>query len=252
MDIAQSIQRLKDNYDTLVSLSETYTVLIKDDDNVIQNLIDQLKSLTEANVATEAKLKLSRDQLGTLESKESSLKSEINDLRNEINTMNGEIEDYKQKIQEQMPKLDIGSILSHLFNPIGSAINDTIHFFTNNIKELSSKINYNNQQINEKELEINDLQPQLDNVRSQENQLNGEINMLKEQEKSLEESVKRCGIQKTKVENDKLSIEQMKTKCMLLVERCKDEKDLIDEGVFLKKEIEEFNRDFENFLSGLN
>ncbi|KAM9984276.1 hypothetical protein ACTFIZ_003969 [Dictyostelium cf. discoideum] len=251
MDIAQSIQELNSNYGVLVSLSEEYTELIEDNENTIQNLIDQLKRLTQINVDTEQKLEDTRNQLGELEKKESGFQSELNDLRNDINSMNEEIEEDKRKIQEQMPKLDAGYILSHIFNPIGSAISDSIRFFTNNIKELTSKIDYNNQQINQKQTEVNDLQPQLDGIRSQENQLTSEINSLKEQEKSLEEYIKQSGIQKTKVENCKLSIEQMKTKCMLLIDRCKDEKDLIDEGIILKKEIDDFNSDFQNFLSSL-
>ncbi|KAM9996132.1 hypothetical protein ACTFIY_002330 [Dictyostelium cf. discoideum] len=251
MDIAQSIQELNCNYDVLVSLSDEYSNLIKDDDNTIQSLIDQLKRLTQVNNETEEKLKDTRNQLGDVEKKESGLQSELNDLRNDINSMNQEIEEDKRKIQEQMPKLDIGSILSHIFNPIGSAIRDSIRFFTNNIKELSSKIDYNNQQITQKQTEVDDLQPQLDSIRRQETQLIGEINSLNEQEQQLDQNIKKCGYEKTRIENNKLSIEQMKTKCILLIDRCKDEKDLIEEGVFLKKEIDEFNNDFQNFLTTL-
>ncbi|KAM9958640.1 hypothetical protein ACTFIW_012229 [Dictyostelium discoideum] len=251
MDIAQSIQELNSNYDVLVSISDNYSNLIKDDDITIQGLIDQLKRLTQVNYETEQKLQDTRNQLGEVEKKESGLQSELNDLRNDINTMNQEIEEDKRKIQEQMPKLDIGTILSHIFNPIGSAISDSIRFFTNNIKELSSKIEYNNQQITQKQTEVDGLIPQLDGFRRQESQLTSEISSLKEQEQLLDGGIKKFGIEKTRIENDKLSIEQMKTKCILLIDRCKDEKDLIDEGVFLKKEIDEFNSDFQKFLTTL-
>ncbi|KAM9984275.1 hypothetical protein ACTFIZ_003967 [Dictyostelium cf. discoideum] len=251
MDIAQSIQELNSNYKALVSLSEKYTELIEDNENTIQNLVYELKRLTEINVVNEQKLEKTRNQLGKLEEKEAGFQSELNDLRKEIFSLDQEIELNKRKIQEQMPKLDAESILTHIFNPIGSIISDSIRIFTNNINELSSKIDFNKQQINQKQAEASDLQPQLDGIRSEEKQLTSEINSLKEQEKSLGEYIKQSGIQKTNFENCKLSIEQMKTKCMLLIERCKDEKDLIDEGIILKKEIDDFNSDFKNFESSL-
>ncbi|KAK5578673.1 hypothetical protein RB653_008346 [Dictyostelium firmibasis] len=191
MDVATSIQELNSNYEILIELMDTYNERIEDDNKMIQDLISRLKTTTQSNFEVEEKLQETTKQLSDFESQESSLNSEINDLKNEINTMNSQIEDYKQQIKDQEPKLDIGYILSHIFNPIGAAISDTIRFLTNNIKELSSKIDYNNNQINQKQTQINDsLRPQVLNVILNKNQLNQQKIILIEQEQSLDQVIR--------------------------------------------------------------